>query len=303
MANEVTVFIPEFEDNLYQAFEPIRMFAKQDTVAPGAKTVNIPGAGALSYANINSALTYPRDGITRADTAQTYDLTNIEIDPIRIGNWEEFSQNANLRQSIFSDVTGLLGQYAIRTIFNGWWNGDGAGGYEYATTGSKTYTNRYGDEVKNLTPADVALIARKLDLQKVPRDNDRYLVLDPEMYAGFVSELAAAGYLEVAATAFQTGMIPMFSGFKIIMLPEVGFATVNNTALQAVNATANANDCNFGFALHKSFVGFAASNVNLFLQESSPEYYGAVISGSFYAGGKYRRANPVGCVTVFEKAV
>jgi len=298
MANEVTVFIPEFEDNLYQAFEPIRMFAKQDIVAPGAKTVNIPGAGALSYDNINSASTYPRDGITRTDTAQTYNLTNIEIDPIRIGNWEEFSQNANLRQSIFADITGLLGQYAIRTILNGFWTGTAA--YEYGTTGSTTYTNRYGDVVKNLTLTDVAAIARKLDLQKVPRDNERYLVLDPEMYAGLVSSLAAAGWLETAANAFQSGIVPMVHGFKVIMLPEVGFSTKANAALQAVNATANATDCNFGFALHKNFVGFAASNVNLFLQENSPEYYGAVISGSFYAGGKYRRANPVGCVTVFE---
>lgn len=300
MANEVKIFEPEFEDNLYQAFDPIRVFAKQDPVGAGAKTVSIPTAGALSYANINSASTYPRDGITRTDATTTYDLTNIEIDPIRIGNWEEFSQNANLRQSIFADITGLLGQYAIRTILNGFWTGTAA--YEYGTTGAKTYTNRHGDVVKNLTPADVALIARKLDLQKVPRDNERYLILDPEMYAGLVSEMAAAGYLEVAATAFQTGMIPMFHGFKIIMLPEVGFSTIANAALQPVNATANANDCNFGFALHKNFVGFAASNVNLFLQESSPEYYGAVISGSFYAGGKYRRANPIGCVTVFETA-
>lgn len=301
MANEVTIFIPEFEDNLYQAFDPIRQFAKQDPVAAGGKTVNIPTAGALSYSNITSSgHTYPRNAITRSDAATTYDLTQIEIDPIRIPNWEEFATNTNLRQSIFNDVTGLLGQYAIRTILNGFWSTSSS--YEYATTGTKTYTNRHGDVVKNLTLSDVANIARMLDLQKVPRDNERYLVLDPEMYAGLVAEMAAAGYVDTATMSFQSGMIPYIHGFKVIMLPEVGFATNNNTALQLVDAAAGATDCNFGFALHKNFVGFAVSNVNLFMQENSPEYYGAVMSGSFYAGGKYRRANPVGCITVYEKA-
>ena len=301
MANEVTIFIPEFEDNLYQAFDPIRVFAKQDPVGAGAKTVNIPSAGALSYANINSAATYPRDGITRADTAQTYELTNIEIDPIRIGNWEEFSQNANLRQSIFADITGLLGQYAIRTILNGFWST--ASGYDYVTTGSTAYTNRHGETTaKQMTLTDVANVARLLDLQKVPRDNERYLVLDPEMYAGLVAQMAQAGWLDVAATAFQTGTIPMVHGFKVIMLPEVAIATGSNNSVVAIGTTAAATHLNVGYALHKNFVGFAASNVNLFLQENSPEYYGAVISGSFYAGGKYRRATPVGCITIYEGA-
>ena len=301
MANEVTVFIPEFEDNFYQVFEPIRMFAKQDIVAPGAKTVNIPGAGALSYDNINSESTYPRNGITRTDTAQTYNLTNIEIDPIRIGNWEEFSQNANLRQSIFADITGLLGQYAIRTILNGFWST--TSGYDYVTTGSTAYTNRHGETTaKQMTLSDVANVARMLDLQKVPRDNERYLVLDPEMYAGLVAQMAAAGWLDVAAASFQTGTIPMVHGFKVIMLPEVAIAAGSNASVLAIGTTAADTHINVGYALHKNFVGFAASNVNLFLQENSPEYYGAVISGSFYAGGKYRRNTPVGCITIYEGA-
>ncbi|NCD10137.1 MAG: hypothetical protein EOL98_12085 [Negativicutes bacterium] len=301
MANEITIFEREFEDNLYQAFDPIKLFAKQDSVTPGAKTVNIPTAGALSYSNITATgHTYPRTVTTRSDAATTYNLTQIEINPLRIPTWTEFVTNTNLRQSIFNDVTGLLGQYAIRVILDGYWST--ATGYEYATTGTKTYTNRHGDLVKNLTLSDVAAIARMLDLQKVPRDGERYLILDPEMYAGLVAEMAEASYIDTATVAFQSGIIPFVHGFKVLMQPEVCVATLGNAALRAVGAAGAATDCNVGFALHKNFVGFAVSEVNLFMQDNSPEYYGAVMSGAFYAGGKYRRANPVGCISVYEAA-
>lgn len=301
MANEVTIFTPQFEDALYQAFDPIRVFAKQDSVAAGAKTVSIPVSGGLTFSDIQAGnTTYPVEADDRTDTETTYDLTKIEVKPFRIGNWEDFVLNANLRESIINEITGVLGAYATRIILNGFWSGNSS--YEYGSSGSDTYTNRYGDVVKNLTIDDVSAIAKKLDLQGVPRDGNRYLVLDPDMHTGFLMGLAAIGYEDTVTQAFRTGMLPEIHGFKIIMMHQTGQASTNNASLKLPGAAVVATDSNFGFALHKNFVGFGVSNMNLYLQEQAPEYYGSVISGDFYAGGKYRRANPIGCVTVFETA-
>jgi len=302
MANEVTVFTPQFEDALYQAFDPIRVFMREDQVAPGAKTVSIPVSGGLNFTNITATgHTYPREASTRSDSATTYNLTQIEVNPFRIGDWEEFVSNASLRQSLFNEVAGVLGDYATRVIFSGLWSG--TSGYEYATTGTTAYTNRHNETTcKNMSIGDVAAVAKMMDMQNVPRDGNRYLVLDPDMYTGFLLGLAAIGYEDTATQAFRTGELPMIHGFKIVQMFEVNHASAANAALQTVTAASQATHVNAGLALHKNFVGFAASNVRLHLQESAPEYYGAVISGSFYAGGKYRRATPIGCITVYEGA-
>ena len=299
--NQVTVFTPQFEDGLYQKFDPIRMFMKEDSVGAGAQTVSIPVSTAINFTDITaSGHTYPRTASTRSDTETTYNLTQIEVNPFRIGDWGEFVTNASLRESIFNEVTGVLGDYATRVIFNGLWST--ASGYDYASTsGSITYTNRHGKTgCKGLTISDIASIAKMMDLQNVPRDGNRYLVLDPEMYTGFLLGLAAIGYEDTATQAFRTAQLPMIHGFNVVQMFEVNHVTAANAAVKdPADASVNTH-LNAGLALHKNFVGFAASDVRLHLQESNPEYYGAVISGSFYAGGSYRRATPIGCITVYE---
>lgn len=303
MANEVTIFIPEFEDALFQAFDPIRVFAKQDSLGSGAKTVSIPNSGGLTYANITSSgHNYPREFGTRSDAAQTYDLTQIEVDPFRIGRWEEFVQNANLRQSIFGEVAGLLGAYAIRTILNGFHTAGVVDGTRkvYETSGT-AYTNRWGNTgQKALTIDDISKIAMMMDIDQVPRDGNRYLVLDPEMWSNFLISLAAIGYEDTATQAFRTGTMPEIHGFKIVMLPEVLHLSADNAAALAPGTAAATTQLNGGFAIHKNFVGWAASNVNLYVEEVSAPNYGAVVSGDFFAGGKYRRQTAVGCITIYN---
>jgi hypothetical protein len=303
MANEVTIFTPQIEENIYPLFEPLRMFAKQHSVGRGAKTVSVPAAGVLDYGDVNiDHSTYPVDAVPRVDTEITYDLTKHEFKPIVIADYDEFVTNYEIRNSILQDVSGLLGAYAIRTILGGF-HTPGTGTYTYATTGSKTYTNQWNDVVKNLTIEDVQALAQKLDLQKVPRDGNRYLVLPPEMFGGLMAEIADARYVDTATNAFQTGFIPNIHGFKVLMLPEVGVATINNAALRTPKTQGVAGtDCNFGYALHKNYVGFAESGVRVFVNENAADYYGTVISGSWYAGGSYVRENPIGCITVYEKA-
>jgi hypothetical protein len=310
MALEVTIFNKEIEQALYPSFDKLRVFAKQHTVAPGAKKVSVPSAGVLAYSHINldgSGVTYPVDAISRTDSSIEYTLHNHEFKPLVIQDYDEFCTNHDIRASVLGDVANLLGAYAIRTIMNGFYTA-GTGTYTYATTGSDTYTNRWTDSVKNLTMDDVAALAKTLDLQKVPRDGQRYLVLDPEMFSGFVLGMAAMGWQDTAMSAFQTGMINNVHGFNVMMLPEVGVATINNGAIRTpLTQGGAATDCNFGFALHKSFVGFAESGVKLFSDENSPGYYGTLISGSMYAGGTALRSasdsvTPIGCITVYEKA-
>jgi hypothetical protein len=302
MANEVTIFTPQIEENIYPLFEPLRMFAKQHSVGRGAKTVSVPAAGVLDYDDVNiDHSTYPVDAVPRVDTEITYDLTKHEFKPIVIADYDEFVTNYEIRNSILQDVSGLLGAYAIRTILNGFWSTTAP--YDHATTGTKTYTNQWGDVVKNLTLEDVQTLARKLDLQKVPRDGNRYLPLPPEMFAGLMAEIADARYVDTATNAFQTGFIPNIHGFKVLMLPEVGVATTTNGEKRTPKTQGDAvTDCNFGYALHKNYVGFAESGVRVFVNENAADYYGTVISGSWYAGGSYVRANPIGCITVYEDA-
>jgi len=307
MALEVTIFNKEIEQALYPSFDKLRIFAKQHSVESGAKKVSVPSAGVLAYSHINlngAGVTYPVDAIPRVDSSIEYTLHNHEFKPLVIQDYDEFCTNHDIRASVLGDVANLLGAYAIRTIMNGFWST--ASDYEYATTGATAYTNRWGDSVKVLTMTDLAALAKRLDLQKVPRDGQRYLVLDPEMFSGFILGMAAMGWEDTAMQAFQTGMINNVHGFNVIMLPEVGVATLGNAALRTpLTQGGAATDCNFGFALHKSFVGFAESGVKLFIEENSPGYYGTVISGSMYAGGTALRSasdavTPIGCITVFE---
>ena len=304
--NNVTVFDREMNENIYPLFDPIRVLSKQMSVESGAKTVSIPTAGLLNYDDdirIDSA-SYPASASINQSTEKTFDLTNHEFVPIMIRDYDEFITKPSLRASIMNDVMGFLGAYAIRTIFGGFWST--AATFEVGTTGTtsgEAYTNQWGDAVKNLTLADVRGLAKKLDLQNVPRDNDRYLALPPEMYSGLMANLTAAGYVETVTEAFRSGLMPKVHGFNVMMLPEVGVSTTGNAVLRTPKTQGGAGtDVNFGFALHKKFVGFAESGVRLFINENATGYYGATIEGSIYAGGSFLRATPIGCITVFEAA-
>lgn len=300
-----TQWLPTVEGNLFGAFEPIRKIATDDSVfiLNNGKTVAVPNAGAAASITGGRTSGYPAAATDRTDNDNTYNLLNIEIDPIRVSRFEENNTSYNKLASLIDDATKGLGWWAARYIMTQWFTTD-AGVNDYATTGSVTYASQAtGSTVsaaKALSYSDIVKLGMMLDKQAIPRDNNRWLVLNASMYNGLFLELKAANQLELASKSAMTGLLDWIHGFNVIMLPEVINVTASNAAARAPGHAGAATDISAGFALHKSCVSMAMGDVMIYEQNDSPEYYGKIVSGDIFAGGKYRRTDKKGVITVYE---
>ena len=303
MAVQKEVWIPAIEENLYRGIELIAQVATDDSSYVNNKTVHIPNAGAAPNVSRGNS-TYPVVVTERTDTDVDYTLTNFEIGPVRLGWADQLQLSYDKVQSITGDFMGNMNE-ALRNYFLSQF-------YSYASTSivatdaTTTVTNwlggTAGGSLKVLRGRNVREAAKILDRMKVP-SGDRFLLLDYEMFWQLIGDVAYNNSrLEVLAGFPST--IDNIYGFKVIQLPFVA-AQNDNTSGAVIAPTAadgtftfTTNNRPLGLAFHKSFVSWAKTGVEGFVQNSDPTMFGDILSASVYGGAKYRRTDKAGVVAI-----
>lgn len=295
------------EENLRKGFELLYNVGTDDSGFVNARTVHIPNAGASPNVTRGNT-TYPVPISERADTDLTYNLTNFEVGPVRIG-WAEGKQlTYDKVASVTTDLLGNLSESMSNYAISQWWtHNNGVADRLVSTTGTGTTGNWLGGAatgtLKQITGADVRQAAKILDKEKFPA-TDRYLLLDYEMFWQLLGDVSYnSARIEIIAGLPST--IDNIHGFKVVQLPYVLALSANsgtvtsivpNTADGGFTFTATSRPA--GLALHRSAVSYAWTPPTVMAEEQSPLMFGDVIAATVYGGGRHRRVDGKGVVAI-----
>jgi hypothetical protein len=301
MAVQKEVWIPAIEENLYRGIELIAQVATDDSQYVQNKTVHIPNAGAAPTVSRGNS-TYPVVVTERTDTDVDYTLTNFEVGPVRLGWADQLQLSYDKVQSITNDFMGNMNETLKNYFLSQFYTYDA--NTIVATDATATVSNWLSGSasLKVLRGRNVRTAAKILDRMKVP-SGDRYLLLDYEMFWQLIGDVAYnSARLEVLAGFPAT--IDNIYGFKVIQLPFVAAQASNSTGAVLTpgaadgSFTLDANSRPLGLAFHKSFVSWAKTGVEGFVQNSDPTMFGDILSASVWGGAKYRRTDKAGVVAI-----
>jgi len=298
MAIQKELWINEIQENLYKGIEAIKTVATDDSAFVEAKTVHISSAGAAT-AITKSNSSYPVSISERTDTDNSYDLTNYEFGPYRLGWADGLQLSYDKMKSVINDLTGGLGERVAREMMISWYHYTAA---MYVSTTGSSYTahatGATGDR-KGLTGADLRKAAGVLDGQLMPQ-GDRYLLVDSTMFWQLMDDLE---YNADRVSALPSGLVIAPGtpyGFTVIQMPAVVYATTAGV-VRTYGQAGTTTDKAVALALHKSAASWAFTDIEMFEGlDKDPAYFGALISGAMYGGGKYRRYDKKGVVPIVQ---
>ena len=300
MAIQKEIWLQSIEDNLYKGLEAIIAVSRDDSAFVNNKTIHIPSSGTAPTISKGNTV-YPASISERTDQEITYDLSNYEIGPLRLGWADQLQLSYDKTLSIANDFMGNLSDRMAKEFMAAWYYKATASLVE--TSGTATTTNWLSGgtgALQHLTGADVRSAAMILDKQIIP-SGDRYLLLDPDMFWQLMGDLD-----------YQAARLGVFAGLPTAPGPVYGFTVIQMPYVAAVDTsdvikTPSAADGSFtytttdrpiGLAVHKSALSFAITPVEGFVMDKDPAYFGDVLSASIYGGAKYRRYDGKGSVAI-----
>lgn len=261
----------------------------------GAATVHIPSAGTLASITAGNS-TYPVTLTSRTDTDNSYNLTNLEVTPVRVGYAENKGSAYTQDESILNDATRGIALRAAREILKGQYHY--TSGLYVPTTGASVTAHAPSatSTRKAIVGADVKKALGIMDRVSVP-STDRYLIIDSTMYWQLMDDLGYSTYRDSVGSLGLSADMPDLWGVKVIVMPNVLFAT-NAGVVNSITATGATTDYAVALMVQKSCTSMAMTEPTVFINENDPTLYGTVYSASMMVGGKYRRYDKYGVVPI-----
>lgn len=283
-----------FADNSFMA-----KAVNDDMYVNQGKKVHIPNAGAPSKVEVNRT-TVPAKVAKRTDTDIEYTLDEFTTDPVHIPHADTVELSYNKRNSVISqDRNQLIDRASQQMLYN--WAPTSthfvrtSGGAVDAHTASATGTR------KALVRADVINLMNKFNADNVPQ-NDRYLLLDAQMYGQLLADLSESDKWAFLQSAdMQKGILGQLYSFNVMMRSQVLRYAIGGT-LTKWETSGAAGDNAAGLAWQMQSVSRALGEVKVFDSINNPTYYGDIYSFLVRAGGTIRRSDKKGVYALVQDA-
>ena len=300
MALNREVWLREIQENLF----PDNSFVAKsidDSAFVDNHRVHVPNAGAPSGVKRNRSV-FPATVGTREDKDLTYDLEPFSTDPIRLQNILDLELSYDKRKSVIYNDKEALHESIHDYILEQWAKANGG---VVRTSGelmpAHTHSGATGKR-KKVTSEDILELQTQFDLQKIAQEG-RYLLLDPVMYNKLLGSLSAADKHAFFATAdAQRGILGQLYGFHIMKRAKVLRLKADAETILFDGEAHEATELGAGLAWQEGCVSRAIGETNMYYEESSPEYYGEVMSFDQRAGGSGRRFDKKGEMLLVEAA-
>lgn len=267
----------------------------------GNKVVHIPQAGSKPTI-VKNRSSFPAAAVRRTDSDVTYALDWFTSDPTHIPDIEqaEISYDKMLSvirekgltlEDLFSDellykwATGLASASIVRT--------SGA-----ADAAHNPHATAVGTRNK-FTKEDVKKARFLLNKQKIK--GKRSLLLPAEFYDQLMDDSTLQNRDFGQELDMRGGVIVRLYGFDIIERDHVLMADNAGTpAIKAVGAADATTDNLTAIAWVHDAVERAVGEVKFYEDKASPTYYGDVFASGVRVGGRRRRTNDEGVVTIIQ---
>ena len=309
-AIQAEVWENHIEGNLFKNNEFILSSVDAGEYVMAGVVVHIPTAG--NKANVvKNRSSLPATTTTRTDTDITYPLDVYTTDPIVITDAENFGLTYNKRESVLMEHEASLNDAIGDNLLVNWAPTTNI----YRTTGipnndesaapvsSAAYTTGATGSRLKFGLYDLAQIALKMDKANIPA-NDRYGILDPNMYQQLVADMTATKYRDFSQVYNPaTNTIMDVMGFKLYKRSNVLIYDNSGTPLvKAVGAASAADDNAAGLFWQKYGLERAKGTIKIFERLDDPTYYGSLYSFMVRMGGRLRRASEENVIAVVQAA-
>ena len=305
MAIAREVWLNMVEDNLYSDYlKKVKEVIKDDSTfaytGGGVSVVHIPNAGTAATVTKGNS-TYPVAVTKRTDSDNSYSLSNFEVGPVLVQIKDGQANSYDQTESILNDQLMGLGESVGRSILVGQWHY--TSGLYVNTTGSAVAAHAPSatGNRKALTGADVKKALGIFGRNSVP-DKDLYLVTDMTMAWQLLDDIGYTTYRDAVAGLSFAGSseietIPLWNGVKMVVLPQVVYAT-SAGVVREVGATGATTDVAAAYLIQKGCTSMAMTDIVATVDVSPAGYFGDTYEASVMAGGKYRRTDKMGVIPI-----
>jgi hypothetical protein len=271
-------------------------------------TVHVPQSGANPTIVKNPA-TFPLSIGERIDSDRTYSLNQFALEPQLITNLDELQVSYDKRQSVLGQQISTLTQRIGDEVAISW-TATGASNIVYTTgtaTSSALAPGATGTR-KDITLADIASIAKKLDMDNVPRGN-RVLLMQWDMFYQLmsISDVIRASYngFQSQGNVLQTGVVAQLFGFNIMCRPVVSVFANSATSPKAYGAATATTDNLACIAFHSTTVARALGSMTPLYDSGSngngkPEYLGSIFNMEVMLGSAILRTDMKGVASLVQ---
>lgn len=271
-------------------------------------TVHIPQSGANPTVVKNPA-TFPLSISERTDTDRTYALNQFALEPTLITNLDELQVSYDKRQSVLGQqITTLTQRIGDEVAIS--WTATGASNI-ISTTGTATGTALAPGATgtrKDVTLLDIANLAKKLDMDNVPRGGRKLLMSTDMFWQLFqISDVLRASYngFQNQPNVIQSGVVGQIFGFDVMIRPVVSVFANGATSPKAFGAATATTDNLACIAFHTSTVCRALGSMTPLYDAGSngngkPEYLGSIFNMEVMLGSAILRADMKGVASLVQ---
>ena len=297
MALQTEVWVRDIQEQLFASNEFLN-FAVNHSEFVNNKVVHVPIAGSAPNVEIDRS-SLPAAISQRTDTELTYTLQEFTTDPMLITDLEDIQVSYNKRQSVLGHHVSAMADLIAQSTLVDW----------AAPTANVIPTSGADDSIKPVgatgtrkavTLADIRSAAGLMDKQNVPK-NDRYLMMDSDMYYQLLADNAVLSSETMGSANLPAGVVRQLFGFNILTRSSTPIYDVAN-AVKAVGAAGAVTDNLSCIAWQSGFVAKAMGSTKVYADEDKPEYYGSVFSAMQLHKGTKLRSTGVGCVAIVQVA-
>lgn len=280
--------------------------SRDDSQNLSGRIVHVPQAGTTPNVVKNrSAL--PATVTKRVDTTGDYTIDEFTTDPVVVPFTEQVEASYDKRSSIlFDHIMSLQTSVANGALYS-WAPSVGTGIIRTSGGPRAAYKAYQSGNRLAVSKDDFINAARILNRMDVPQEG-RVCVIDADLVMDVMKIAEFTQAQMIGSANLVNGSIARLVGFDVFVRSTT--TTFDNSATPVKKtfeaATAVTDNLSIQF-WHPAYVRFAkggSSNggIELFAQESAPQFYGDVFSALVRAGGRMHRADQKGIVSLVETA-
>lgn len=301
MAVEQEIWCKYIMNRLFKDNQFLNFAFNDDQYVLAGRVVHIPQPGAKPTV-VKNRSSFPAAAVTRTDTDIIYTLNEYTTDPAHIKDAEKYEVSYDKIASVFGDHAGQMVETVADDLLINWLTGIGAG--QIVNTSGASAAAKISGQTgtrKVLVHGDLKAAKLKLDLQNIPA-SERYALLEANAADELFDSLSSTQYRDFSANAdAKNGVVGRLYGFDIMVRSNVAIATSAN-AINPLGTAVGATDNVASIAWHKSAVTRAIGEQKFFEDKNNPLYYGDIYSSLMRMGGRRRRADNAGIVSLIQAA-
>lgn len=285
-------------ENLFAENSFLSKAYNADEYVNQGKIVHIPQASAPS-AVVKNRSQKPATAKQRTDSDLTFEMAEFTTDPIYIPHADTVELSYDKRESVLRNDKLQLADVVAKDFLYNW---SPSKSHTVSTSGAEVAAHVHEKATGSrlaVTRKDVFALMTRFNRDNIPQE-DRYLLLDAEMYSQLLQELSSQEAMAFHAQAdLKNGVMGKLLSFNVMQRSTAALYTGDGSK-KSWDTTGAATDVAAALAWQKECVVRALGEVRAFENEGDPTWYGDIYSFLVRAGGRIRRSDEKGVVALIQ---